>query len=151
MPERTATLDPERAALVAIEYTRIAGLLAELDERAWQMTRQEWSDRVFFQPPNTLIGWGHPLARPLTRTEAELLNEYRERVLDPVLYSRLPPAEVGKPPTTEQQVEVIGRYWGQARMREHERFVRLALSEGKSIPERVLADYPELAKEFDRG
>lgn len=118
--------------------------LDTLDQRAPEMTLQQWKDETYLEPPLNIQRWGSATERPLTRQEAAMINRASEN--RPGLG---PSVEAGDLPSNRQADlfrEDRGgrRFWMQERIAEHRRLVEQALKEGRPVSPEVLADYPDL-------
>jgi hypothetical protein len=102
--------------------------------RSGEITREEWGKHIFFQPPNTLLRWGHPEERPLTRQEAQILNDHKPQV-DTTNKLRdqkkdWPRVKAGDLPTQDQVESLTGQFeegrrpgmglWGERRMQQYD-------------------------------
>lgn len=101
-------------------FLRLQRTLDDLDARAPSMTQKEWDDNIYFNAPVEMMRWGYSENRPLTRQEAEILNDLRDDFLSkreyaPVTGKKIkesdwPVVSAGDFPTVMQYENLTGQY-----------------------------------------
>jgi len=134
--------------------------MPEITKEPWQMTRAEAeANYAKFFVGKDIIDHKIRVARALREGKPvppEVLAEY------PDLAKQFPKAQAGMPEITKEPWQMTGKQWVGTKFDEypfvkegslirHKKLVKQALSEGKPVPPEVLAEYPDLAKQFPKA